>query len=153
MKMEESGREWNKKVVDVQNFHLYHPFYSDPPTYGYPFDTPLCLLYIGVIFVIDLPRLCYCQIQESAKTLLYLEYMEKKYKVYSIDTCFDEYAIEFKLVGAESVDDLLSHLDTVVEYKRQVKKIVRDKDWRISEIPHLYTDTPYVVLDCYAYCE
>ena len=36
--------------------------------------------------------------------------MEKKYQVYSVDTCFEEYAMEYQLIGAESVEDLLLHL-------------------------------------------
>ena len=41
--------------------------------------------------------------------------MEKMYKVYRVDTCFDCYAMEYKLVGAEDEEDLIKHLDKIVD--------------------------------------
>lgn len=80
--------------------------------------------------------------------------MEKMYKVYRVDTCFDSYAMEYKLVGAESEEDLIRILDKIVDYnKRYVKKIVEEREWRIKEIEGLFTDRPYEVLDCYGYRE
>ena len=80
--------------------------------------------------------------------------MEKKYQVYSVDTCFEEYAMEYQLIGAESVEDLLLHLkDCKTVNKKAVNKIRKEAEWRIREIPHLYTDVPYIGLDSYGYCE
>lgn len=79
--------------------------------------------------------------------------MEKKYQVYSVDTCFSEYAMEYQLVGAESVDDLITHLKDFIRYKKDRKRIENEREWRIREIPHLYTDVPYIGLDSYGYCE
>ena len=80
--------------------------------------------------------------------------MEKKYQVYSVDTCFDCYAMEYQLIGAESVEDLLLHLkDCKTVSKRVVGRIKKESKWRIREIPHLYTDVPYIGLDSYGYYE
>lgn len=79
--------------------------------------------------------------------------MEKKYQVYSVDFCFEDYAIDYRLIGAEDVDDLIAHLLPFVTYKRELKKIENEREWRIKKIDHLYTDTPYMILDSYGYCE
>ena len=79
--------------------------------------------------------------------------MEKMYKVYSVDTCFDSYAIDYILVGAEDEEDLISHLDKVVEDKKKCKRIIKEKEWRIKEIERLFTDRPHEVLACYGYIE
>lgn len=79
--------------------------------------------------------------------------MEKMYQVYSIDTCFEQYAIDYILVGAEDEDDLIAHLNESVGYKKRREKIIKEKEWRIKKVEHLFTDTPYVVLDSYGYIE
>ena len=76
--------------------------------------------------------------------------MEKMYKVYRVDTCFEEYAMEYKLVGAEDEEDLIRNLDKIVEYN---KRVLVEREWRIKEIEGLFTDRPYEVLDCYGYAE
>ena len=79
--------------------------------------------------------------------------MEKMYQVYSVDTCFTEYAMEYQLIGAESVDDLIAHLGDFIQYKKDRKRIENEREWRIREIPHLYTDVPYKGLDSFGYYE
>ena len=80
--------------------------------------------------------------------------MEKMYKVYRVDTYFDCYAMEYKLVGAEDEEDLIRILDKIVDYKkRDVKRIIKEKEWRIKEIEGLFTDRPHEILDCYGYYE
>ena len=78
------------------------------------------------------------------------------YQVYSVDTCFSEYAMEYVLVGAESENDLISHLGDFIQYKKDVKRIIKDQEdgvCRIREIENLFTDVPYTVLDCFGYYE
>lgn len=80
-------------------------------------------------------------------------YMEKLYQVYSVDFCFEDYAIDYRLIGAEDVDDVIAHLRPFVTYKKELKKIEEEKEWRIRKVEHLYTDTPYKILDSYGYIE
>lgn len=78
---------------------------------------------------------------------------KKVFPVFSVDVCFDSYAMDQVLVGAESVDDLIKNLKPIVRYKREVNKISKERETRIVKIPNLYTDKPYTVLDRYAYFE
>ena len=75
------------------------------------------------------------------------------FPVFSVDKCFDSYAIDQVLVGAENVDDLLNNLKPIVGTKKIVNKISKEREWRIIKIANLYTDKPYEILDECAYWE
>lgn len=79
--------------------------------------------------------------------------MEKMYQVYSVDTYFDSYGITYELVGAESKEDLIAHLGDFIQYKKDRKRIESESEWRIKEIPHMFTDVPYEVIDSFGYYE
>lgn len=79
--------------------------------------------------------------------------MKKYYPVFSIDICFDSYASNEILVGAESKKDLINHLNDFIKLKKHVKQIIKDNEWRIKEIPNLFTNKIYSILDSYAYFE
>ena len=79
--------------------------------------------------------------------------MKKYYKVYSVDFNFEDYAMDYRLIGAENEDDLISHLGEFVDSKKRLEKIVKEKEWRIEEVKNLYTDVPYEILDSYGYME
>ena len=107
------------------------------------------------------------------------------YNIYSIDVCFESYAMDEVLVGAKSKKDLIAHIKDVFpdedyeiqeydvgedgEYpnnkvgdivkipqytKKQFREICNGNLYpRIKYKPHLFTDTPYVVLDTKYYIE
>lgn len=77
---------------------------------------------------------------------------KKVFPVFSVNACFDSWAMDQILVGAESEDDLIKNLKSLV-HKDDAKKIKNERAWRIVKIPSLYTDCPYVILDRYAYFE
>lgn len=87
------------------------------------------------------------------------------YKVFSVNTNFDEYAMDEVLIGAESEEDILDHFDEIFKgygFKKKQKKAFYDK-WeeesgrsgylRISPIDHLFTDIPYEMLTSFGYIE
>ena len=76
--------------------------------------------------------------------------MEKKYyPLFSVDVCTMSYAMDYRLVGAESPEDLLAHWDEVFgNTPVEIKSLDR-----ITPIPDAYTTTPYKVIDGYGYCE
>ena len=77
---------------------------------------------------------------------------KKVFPVFSVNVCFDSWAMDQILVGAESIDDLVINLNSIV-HKDDAKKIKKERAWRIVKIPSLYTDCPYVILDRYSYFE
>lgn len=82
---------------------------------------------------------------------------KKMYPVFRVDVCFTGYALEYKLIGAESKDDLIAHISDIftdddIDCNGSVKRLVSDTS-RFEEVKGLYTDTPYKVLDTYAYYE
>lgn len=57
--------------------------------------------------------------------------MENKlYKVFEIDKCFESYASDTVLVGAESVQDVLDHINKI--FPDAVEKVVKE-DWMDSD--------------------
>lgn len=80
----------------------------------------------------------------------------KQYAVFRIDICFTGYAIDYVLVGAESIEDLLAHMHEIFEENEidygttSVDEITSD---RIKEVKGLFTNTPYIKLDSYRYYE
>ena len=86
--------------------------------------------------------------------------MEKNfYPVFSVDVCFTSYAMEYKLIGAKDKEDLLENFDFkpwLTDYSggtelQQQLDAIKNAEYRIKQIEGLYTDTPYKVLDSYAY--
>lgn len=79
---------------------------------------------------------------------------EKKfYPVFAVNVCVDSFAIDYMLVGAEDESDLIKSLKPLVRNKSDVKKISKERDWRVTRIPNLFTDNPHTVLERYAYYE
>lgn len=85
--------------------------------------------------------------------------MNKYYQVFCVYDCFDEYASDEFLVGAESEEDLINHLPDILKSygvsspKTIAKKIVKEKEWRIKLLEHLFTDQPYTTLHSSGYVE
>lgn len=84
----------------------------------------------------------------------------KYYQLFSVNACFDEWAMQEVLIGAESADDLAENLKNVVTSngttyfdKPAARRIAREKDTRIFAIDHAYTTKPYTVLSSFAYYE
>ena len=89
--------------------------------------------------------------------------MEKElYPVFQVDVCFVPYAIDYKLIGAKSREDLIKNFDwdygiidifdETFTFKEAMDHMNGD-DFRIKKIEGLYTDTPYKVLTEFAYYE
>ena len=77
---------------------------------------------------------------------------KKYYPVFSVDVCFESCAMEVMLVGAENKSDLVKHLKPLM-HKDDFKKVSKERAWRITLIPSLFTDKPYEALDRYSYYE
>jgi len=79
------------------------------------------------------------------------------YKVFEVNDCFEEWGISAFFVGATSIDDLIEHFPKIGKEcgitKKEIKKIVKDREWRIKEVDHLFTDKPYTTLTAYGYIE
>lgn len=85
--------------------------------------------------------------------------MEKKYyPLFSVDVCTMTYAMDYRIVGAESPEDLLAHWeelfgnDTLIDYEHDTPVEIKSLD-RITPISDAYTTTPYKVIDGYSYYE
>ena len=85
--------------------------------------------------------------------------MEKKYyPLFSVDVCTMTCAMDYRLVGAESPEDLLAHWDevfenvTLIDFENDDPVDIKRLD-RITPIPDAYTTTPYKVIDGYSYYE
>ena len=89
--------------------------------------------------------------------------MEKElYPVFRVDVCFASYAMNYKLIGAKSREDLIENFDwadgniDIFEESFTFKEAMNHmngEDFRIKQIEGLYTDTPYKILDSYSYYE
>lgn len=88
--------------------------------------------------------------------------MEKElYPVFCVDVCFASYAMDYKLIGAKSREDLIENfdwadgnIDIFDEFTfEEAMGHMKVEDFRIKQIEGLYTDTPYKVLDSYSYYE
>ena len=84
--------------------------------------------------------------------------MDKKmYKVFVVDVCFDSYATDDVIVGAEGVDDLIQHIPVIFDdysfTDDNKETFLKQLQHRIAVIEHLYTDTPYQILTSFAYYE
>ena len=88
--------------------------------------------------------------------------MKKKYyPIFKIDVCFSPYAIDYILVGAKDVDDLIAHIktdaiegiDLTDDYIYSFSNLKTDYDGRIKVMDNSFTDKPYVVLGEFRYYE
>ena len=90
------------------------------------------------------------------------EHREKKekkfYPVFRIDVCFTGYAMNYVLVGAENMDDLIAHIhdiftDNDLDYGTASVDELASETSRFEEVKNMYTDNPYVILDSFSYYE
>lgn len=89
--------------------------------------------------------------------------MEKElYPVFCVDVCFASCAMDYKLIGAKSREDLIENFDwadgniDIFEESftfEEAMDHMKGEDFRIKQIEGLYTDTPYKILDSYSYYE
>lgn len=87
--------------------------------------------------------------------------MEKQYyPVYTIDICFESYATDYIWVGAEDTQHLLEWLfskESGYKFNKAQKKEIKDSlkgEWsRARKLKHVWTDTPYKVLESFGYYE
>lgn len=84
------------------------------------------------------------------------------YKVFEIDVYFSTYGMENVLVGAIDEEDLKKHItQKLLGAEGEFYPPISDKEFiekleeeeRIREIPHLFTDEPYKVIERYFYAE
>lgn len=84
------------------------------------------------------------------------------YKVFEIDAYFSTYGMYFILIGAIDEDDLKKHItQEILGVEDEFYPAISDKEFiekleeeeRIKEIPHLFTDEPYKVIERYFYAE
>ena len=82
------------------------------------------------------------------------------YKVWEVDICFDSYASEVILVGADSEEEIIKNLRNICNNRRFTKDQIKEfKDslssgWpRIKEIPNLWTDKKLYLLETWGYLE
>ena len=86
---------------------------------------------------------------------------KKVFPVFCVDICFQSYAMDLILVGAESEDDLIKnlrhilsecYLDNDLDSDRFIEEII-ESDYRIQKKANLYTDKPYEILDRVVFIE
>lgn len=80
------------------------------------------------------------------------------YQIFSVDTCTQSYSIEYTLIGAKDVDDLLVHLPDILKEMgkpyQERRQLLKDyKTWTPDAIEGAYTDRPYEPLSIYGYYE
>lgn len=80
------------------------------------------------------------------------------YPIFEVDTCIQSYAMEYTLIGAIDLDDLLKHLPNILKemgkpYKERRQMMEDYKVWHPKVVEGTYTDKPYVPLSTYAYYE
>ena len=84
------------------------------------------------------------------------------YKVFEIDIYFSTYGTDNVLVGALDEEDLKKHITQKllgvegdfhppISNKKFIEKL--EEEERIKEVPHLFTDEPYKIIDRYFYAE
>ena len=84
---------------------------------------------------------------------------KKLYPVFEVDTTTGEYNMEYCLIGANNLEDLIQHLpDILKEYRNASKKEIRKlmKNYKIfppKPVVGTYTNKPYSVLTMFGYME
>ena len=72
--------------------------------------------------------------------------MKQYYKVWEVDICFDCYASEVILVGADNEEEIIKNLSVICEGRKFLK-------YQIKEIPNLWTDKKLCLLEQWGYIE
>lgn len=72
--------------------------------------------------------------------------MKQYYKVWEVDICFDCYASEVILVGADNEEEIIKNLSVICEGRKFLK-------YQIKEIPNLWTDKKLCLLERWGYIE
>ena len=72
--------------------------------------------------------------------------MKQYYKVWEVDICFDCYASEVILVGADNEEEIIKNLSVICEGRKFLK-------YQIKEIPNLWTDKKLCLLEQWRYIE
>lgn len=80
------------------------------------------------------------------------------YPIFQVDTCIQSYSIEYTLIGAKDVEDLIQHLPDILKemdkpYKDARMLMKSYKTWPPEIIEGAYTDRPYEPLSTFAYYE
>lgn len=80
------------------------------------------------------------------------------YPIFQVDTCTQSYSIEYTLIGAKDLEDLLQHLPDILKemdkpYKERRQLMKEYKTWPPEIIDGAYTDSPYIPLSTFAYYE
>ena len=80
------------------------------------------------------------------------------YPIFSVDTCIQSYSVEYTLIGAKDVDDLIAHLPDILKEMgkpyQERRQLLKDyKTYKPEVIEGAYTDKPYEPLSTYAYYE
>lgn len=86
--------------------------------------------------------------------------MKEYYKVWKVDICFDYYASEIILVGADNEEEIIKNLNKICNDRKFKKCQIREireslsSGWpRIREIPNLWTDKKLCLLEQWGYIE
>ena len=82
------------------------------------------------------------------------------YKVWKVDICFDCYASEVILVGADNEEEIIKNLSVIcggrkfLKYQiKEIRKSLSSVCPRIKEIPNLWTDKKLCLLEQWGYME
>lgn len=71
---------------------------------------------------------------------------KQNYKVWKVDICFDYYASEIILVGADNEEEIIKNLSVICGGRKFLK-------YQIKEIPNLWTDKKLCLLERWGYIE
>lgn len=71
---------------------------------------------------------------------------KQNYKVWKVDICFDYYASEIILVGADNEEEIIKNLSVICGGRKFLK-------YQIKEIPNLWTDKKLCLLEQWGYIE
>lgn len=84
------------------------------------------------------------------------------YKVFEIDVYFSTYGMRKVLIGAIDEEDLKKNItQKILGVQNEFCPKISDKEFiavleeedRINEVPHMFTDVPYKVIESYFYAE
>lgn len=78
-------------------------------------------------------------------------------KVWEVDVCFQSWASDVCLIGADSPEEIIENLNVIFgeKYfmKQEINELKKFSSDRIKEIPGLFTDTPLKILNRWSYYE
>lgn len=86
--------------------------------------------------------------------------MKEYYKVWKVDVCFDSYASDIILVGADNENEVIENLENICRDRKFTKHQIKEfqdslsGNWpRVKEIPNLWTDKKLCLLEEWGYIE